>query len=63
MVDRRVELDRLLEAIAYELTSARSFGLGEPDALRNALRKANDLLEDAIALAGDARAIEREASD
>jgi hypothetical protein len=49
--DQQRELESLLDALAYELTGARTAGTGQPEVLRAALRKARDLLADADALA------------
>ena len=51
-IDRVRELERILDALAYELTGARGAGVDRPDELRARLRRARDLLADADALAG-----------
>jgi len=48
----RTELETLLDGIGYDLTSARSSGLSNPDATRAALKQARDKLADADALVG-----------
>lgn len=60
--DRRQELENILDEISYELTSARTAGLGRPDALRASLRRARDLVSSADALAGAVAAAQRDAS-
>ncbi len=49
--DRRQELEGILDELAYELTGARTAGIGQPEELRRALRRARELLADADALA------------
>ncbi len=49
--DQQGELESLLDELAYELTGARTAGVGQPEVLRAALRKARDLLAHADALA------------
>lgn len=56
---RAAELDDLLERISYELTTARSAGVAEPEALRAALRRLAKLTNDAEALAVTALAAKR----
>lgn len=48
----RAELEVMLDSVSYELTEARRFGLGDPDRLRRALKRARDHLDDADVLAG-----------
>lgn len=54
------ELDGFLDAISYELTTARTLGLSRPEDLRSSLRRARDLIADADALASAAAATRRE---
>lgn len=49
--DQQRELESILDALAYELTGARTAGVAQPEILRAALRKARDLLAEADALA------------
>lgn len=49
--DRKRELERIFDELAYELTGARTAGIDRPDELRAALRRARDLLADADGLA------------
>jgi hypothetical protein len=55
------ELDRILEDLSYELTSARSIGLSDPDRLRVTLRRMRDLIADADSLASGFGAERRKA--
>lgn len=57
------ELGEILESLSYELTAARSAGLGRSDALRAALRRARQLVDEADALAAGVQAEDRDASD
>lgn len=50
------ELDQILDRLGYEVTAARSAGLGRVSDLRNALRRARALVADAEALAGASEA-------
>lgn len=45
------ELEGILEAISYEVTTARTSGLGQPEKLRASLRRARGLIADADSLA------------
>lgn len=45
------EIDELLDAVSYEVTSARAAGLSRPEELRTALKRARDLLTDADSIA------------
>ena len=54
------ELSELLDRVSYELSSARAAGLGRPDQLRAALKKARELVADADALAAAVGAARRE---
>lgn len=58
---RNEELARLLDEISYEVTAARSAGLGRVDDLRAALRRARDLVAQADALASSLLAARRDA--
>jgi hypothetical protein len=49
--EKERELEAILDELAYALTAARAVGVGRPDELRAALRRARDLLADADALA------------
>ena len=49
--DQQLELETILDALAYELTGARTAGVEQPEIVRAALRRARDLLADADALA------------
>ncbi|MGH2752076.1 MAG: hypothetical protein ACRDK3_14570 [Actinomycetota bacterium] len=60
--DPTTELDALLDEASYLLTSARASGLGDTDALRNALKKIRAVVGDADALAASIDA-ERRATD
>lgn len=57
--DQQRELESLLDALAYELTGARTVGVDQPEVLRAALRRARDLLADADVLAASIGAAER----
>ncbi|MBA2726304.1 MAG: hypothetical protein H0U53_09975 [Actinobacteria bacterium] len=46
------EMEVILDAVGYELTEARRFGLKDPDRLRRAVKRARDHLDDADVLAG-----------
>ncbi|MDQ3914019.1 MAG: hypothetical protein M3323_01625 [Actinomycetota bacterium] len=54
--DQQRELERIFDALSYELTGARTAGVAQPDEVRAALRRARDLLADADALAASIRA-------
>jgi hypothetical protein len=58
---RASEFDRILEELSYELTSARSIGLSDPDRLRVMLRRMRDLIADADSLASGLGAERRRA--
>lgn len=45
------EIEELLDAVSYEVTSARAAGLGRPEELRTALKRARELLADADSIA------------
>ena len=61
MIDQQAqELAELLDRVSYELSSARAFGLGRPDELRAALKKARELVADADSLAAAVGAAQRE---
>jgi len=49
--DQAAELAELLDKVSYELSSARAAGIGRPEALRVALKRARELVADADALA------------
>ena len=49
--DQQRELESILDDLAYELTGARTAGVGQPEILRAALRRARDLLADADGVA------------
>ena len=51
------ELSDLLDKVSFELSSARAAGIGRPEELRAALKRARNLVADADALASavDAR--------
>jgi hypothetical protein len=51
------ELAELLDRVSFELSSARAAGIGRPEELRAALKRARNLVADADALASavDAR--------
>ncbi|HVF51977.1 MAG TPA: hypothetical protein VNC78_00040 [Actinomycetota bacterium] len=50
------ELRDILEKVAYELTTSRTAGLEDIQALREALRRARTLIDDADALAASQEA-------
>jgi hypothetical protein len=56
------ELADLLDKVSYELSSARAAGVGRPDALRAALKRARELVADADALAAAVH-VERESRE
>lgn len=60
--DRHSELEALLDEASYLLTSARTSGLGDTDALRAALKRIRAIAGDADALAASIDA-ERRAAD
>lgn len=60
--ERERELEGILEHLSYELTAARTAGIARPEALRTALRKARQLLDDAEGLAAGAQVEARETS-
>lgn len=49
---RQEELNELLDDLSYEMTSVRSTGLGEPEALRASARRIRDISSNIDALAG-----------
>ena len=49
---RRSELEHLLEALSYEITAARSCGLGDDERLRVVARRIRDIAADLDAFAG-----------
>jgi hypothetical protein len=46
------ELDAMFESISYELTTARTAGVADPEALRVSLRRIRGLVAEADSLAG-----------
>ncbi len=52
--DPQDELEQLLDEVGYELTLARSAGLGSPRQMREAVRRAQQRLASADALAAEA---------
>lgn len=63
MTDQRgwaEELDRLLESISYELTAARTAGVGRPRELRGIVRRLNRMTADLETLAASAEAARQE---
>ena len=61
--NRNEELAALLDAVSYELSSARAAGLGQVDQLRAALKQARKLVADADALAAAVAVERREAGE
>lgn len=59
MTDAQQELVELLDEVAYELTQARAAGLGQPDAMRAALKRVQDLIAQADALVSSDAAARR----
>ena len=49
---RRTELERLLDDLSYEITTARSCGLGDDERLRVVARRIRDIAADLDAFAG-----------
>jgi hypothetical protein len=60
--DPREELERILDDLAYQMTAARTAGMGDPEGLRAALKRARDLVAEADALAAMVVAKRREGS-
>jgi hypothetical protein len=58
--ERAEELADILERVSFELSSARAAGIGRPEELRAALKKARVLISDADALASAVAASRRE---
>jgi hypothetical protein len=52
--DAQAELEAILDGVGYELTRARSEGLGNPQGVRDAMRRAGKLVAQADALAAAA---------
>ena len=48
---RRLELEGLLDDLSYQVTAARSAGLGRPEDLRRALRRMTKLISELDAVA------------
>jgi hypothetical protein len=65
MTDQRHadELSDLLDKVSYELSSARAAGVGRPEELRAALKRARELVADADALAAAVGARRRDEGD
>jgi hypothetical protein len=59
--ENTAELEALLDQASYQLTSARSAGLSNTEALRGALKKVRALMQDADALASSVEAARRDA--
>ncbi len=59
MTDAQRELAGLLDEVAYELTQARAAGLGQPEAMRAALKRVQDLIGQADALVSSDAAARR----
>ena len=57
------ELADLLDKVSYELSSARAAGVGRPEELRAALKRARELVADADALAAAVGARRRDEGD
>jgi hypothetical protein len=53
------EFADLLDRVSFELSSARAAGIGRPDEVRAALKRARNLVADADALASEADARRR----
>ena len=54
------EFADLLDRVSFELSSARAAGIGRPDEVRAALKRARNLVADADALASEADARRRD---
>ena len=57
------ELERLLDDVTYDITTARSAGLTDVDSLRGALKRAKQRIDAADALAGDVAVKRRRSED
>jgi hypothetical protein len=56
------ELEELLDALSYEISNARAFGLAKPEELREALKRMRNKVAQAANLAAAANA-ERQKSE
>ncbi len=50
MPDRNAEFESILEAISYEITTARGIGPSDPERMRAVVKKIRDLAADLDAL-------------
>lgn len=50
MTQGRTEFEQILEELGYELTSARSVGLDDPEQLRKTVKRMRDLVANAETL-------------